>query len=192
MSLAGLAILSVHIWVLPYTKLYINIIEATILAILVVINASCVESTSIYVPEWLISLLILLPYVYTMCYISWAVCSLCWYVETLCMLKLLVMLEYLLCRIKCLKKEVYKLRTFTSKNHSNADTPIDCSLDRSSSNSPPEYISQEATVTHQTGQDTSRGTDHSTNISCRDLTWSSSQSNQYKDMSALREPLLDM
>ena len=81
MSLAAIVILIVHVSVLPYVNLHTNIIEAFILALLLAINAALVESSSVSVPEELISLLIVLPYLYAICYIIWTIGSLVWYVR---------------------------------------------------------------------------------------------------------------
>ena len=78
MSLTAIVILIVHISALPYMKLHTNIIETLILALLLIINSSFVESSSVSVPEQLISLLIVLPYTYAIGYIAWKIGSFLW------------------------------------------------------------------------------------------------------------------
>ena len=78
MSMTTTVILIVHTSVLPYKKLYTNIIEAVILALLLIINSSFVESSSVAVPEQLIVLLIVSPYIYAVGYIALMIGSSLW------------------------------------------------------------------------------------------------------------------
>ena len=78
MSVTATVILIVHISTLPYMNLYTNIIETVILALLLIINSSFVESLYVDVPEEMISLLIVLPYIYAIGYIISRIGSALW------------------------------------------------------------------------------------------------------------------
>ena len=71
MCATSMGVLLVHVTTLPYKKLYTNIIETVILALLLIINSSLVESSSIAVSEELVSFLVLLPYFYAIGYIAY-------------------------------------------------------------------------------------------------------------------------
>ena len=71
MCATSMGVLLVHVTTLPYKKLYTNIIETVILALLLIINSSLVESSSITVSEELVSFLVLLPYFYATGYIAY-------------------------------------------------------------------------------------------------------------------------
>ena len=73
MSLAALAVLIVHLFVKPYEKMYINVIETAILLNLLMVSAAFLDPSNSPVPEWFSTILVLLPYCYAVGYISWRV-----------------------------------------------------------------------------------------------------------------------
>ena len=79
MCVTSMVTLLVHLLTLPYERLYTNITETVILALLVIINCSLVESSSVAVPEELVSLLIVLPYLFATGYIALMIASPAWY-----------------------------------------------------------------------------------------------------------------
>ena len=69
MSLAALAVLVTHLFVKPYQKMYINVIEAAILLNLLMVTAAFLDPSNSPVPMWFSTLLVVLPYVYLLGYI---------------------------------------------------------------------------------------------------------------------------
>lgn len=78
MSLAALTVLIVHLFVKPYNKTYTNIIETAILLNLLMVTAAFLDPSGQPVPEWLSTILVLLPYCYAVCYIGWRVTTRLW------------------------------------------------------------------------------------------------------------------
>lgn len=70
MSLAALAVLVIHLFVKPYQKMYINVIEAAILLNLLMVTAAFLDPSNSPVPMWFSTLLVILPYVYLLGYIT--------------------------------------------------------------------------------------------------------------------------
>ena len=78
MSLSALTVLIVHLFVKPYDKMHINVIETGILLNLLMVTAAFLDPSSRPVPEWFSSLLVLLPYFYAIGYIGWRLSQSLW------------------------------------------------------------------------------------------------------------------
>ena len=73
MSLAALAVLIVHLFVKPYEKEAINIIEAILLLDLLMITGAFLDPSSDQVPPAFANILVFLPYAYFVGYICWKI-----------------------------------------------------------------------------------------------------------------------
>lgn len=78
MSLSALTVLIVHLFVKPYEKMYINIIETAILLNLLMVTAAFLDPSNSPVPQWFSTLLVLLPYCYAACYVTWRIACKLW------------------------------------------------------------------------------------------------------------------
>ena len=73
MSLVALTILIVHLFTKPFENKYTNIIEAAILLNLLMVTAAFLDPLSSPIPEQFKTFLVVLPYVYAFCYLSWRI-----------------------------------------------------------------------------------------------------------------------
>ena len=73
MSLAALVVLIVHLFVKPYEKEAINIIEAILLLDLLMITGAFLDPSSDQVPAAFAYILVFLPYAYCVGYICWKI-----------------------------------------------------------------------------------------------------------------------
>ena len=84
MSLAALTVLIVHLFVKPYEKMYINVIETAILLNLLMVTAAFLDPSGRPIPEWLSSILVVLPYLYAVGYVGWRISRTLWWVCSVC------------------------------------------------------------------------------------------------------------
>ena len=73
MSIAALIVMIVHVFIKPYKKEYINIIEAAILLDLLLVTGAFLDPSSEQVPDWFAYILVFLPYIYCIGYFCWLI-----------------------------------------------------------------------------------------------------------------------
>jgi hypothetical protein len=78
MSLAALTVLIVHLFAKPYDKMHINVIETAILLNLLMVTAAFLDPSGRPIPEWLSSILVVLPYLYAVGYVGWRISRTLW------------------------------------------------------------------------------------------------------------------
>ena len=78
MSFVAMAILLVHVLAKPYKRNITNIIETLILIDLVAVTITFIDPTDQPMPQELRILLLILPYIYALLYITWTVSLYVW------------------------------------------------------------------------------------------------------------------
>lgn len=78
MTASAMFVLMTHVLSKPYEKTYINIIETLILLNLAAVTVVYLSPITNPVPEWVSTLLVLLPYVYCLAYLLWRIARYVW------------------------------------------------------------------------------------------------------------------
>ena len=83
MTVSAVFVLMTHVLTKPYVKTHINIIETLILLNLAAVTVVYLNPSVNHVPQWLTTLLVLLPFAYCLVYILWRISRYVWYVDCL-------------------------------------------------------------------------------------------------------------
>ena len=78
MSASAVFVLMTHVLTKPYVKTYVNIIETLILLNLAAVTVVYLSPSTNPVPQWLTTLLVLLPYAYCIGYLLWRMARYIW------------------------------------------------------------------------------------------------------------------
>ena len=78
MTASAVFVLMTHVLTKPYEKTYINVIETLILLNLAAVTVVYLNPSSNSVPQWLTTILVILPYVYCIIYIVWRISTYIW------------------------------------------------------------------------------------------------------------------
>ena len=73
MTASAVFVLMTHVLTKPYEKTYINVIETLILLNLAAVTVVYLNPSSNLVPQWVTTILVILPYVYCIVYVVWRI-----------------------------------------------------------------------------------------------------------------------